>query len=142
MTDLEKTAAENETKFETIELPDDVRAKLDSIGVNGSSVLQVQSDLDKDGRWGKRFLVATPTRVVGLSSPLSPNDTEATSSTRSAENPAETVKTKEPKTLPAPPDVASFIKHGQSRKRYLLGRARAQWKQLQSDGFLEELAKL
>ncbi len=80
MTDTEKKSPDD-TAFESVELPDDVRAKLDSIGVNGSSVLQVQSDLDKDGRWGKRFLVATPTRVVVLSSPDSATK-NATSSTR------------------------------------------------------------
>lgn len=66
-----------------------------------------------------------------------------TSSTRSDEDTeVETVKIKEPKTLPAPPDVMSFIKHGNSRKRYLLGRVRAQWNTLKTDGFLEKLASL
>ena len=69
MTDLEKKIPDSSTTFETVELPAEVRAKLDQIGVNGSSVLQVQSDLDQAGRWGKRFLVATPQRVVVLSAP-------------------------------------------------------------------------
>ncbi len=74
MTDLEKKTPDDKTIFETIELPPEVRAKLDSIGVNGSSVLQVQSDLDKSGRWGHRYLVATPERVVVLSSPETNGD--------------------------------------------------------------------
>jgi ATP-binding cassette subfamily B protein len=71
MTDLLKKpeAEEASSLFETIELPPAVRAKLDALGINGSSVLQVQSDLDQAGRWGRRFLVATPTRVVVVSSP-------------------------------------------------------------------------
>ncbi|HVF84495.1 MAG TPA: ABC transporter transmembrane domain-containing protein, partial [Abditibacteriaceae bacterium] len=73
MTDLQRKpdAEEASSTLETIELPPDVRAKLDDLGINGSSVLQVQSDLDQAGRWGRRFLVATPTRVVVVSSPTS-----------------------------------------------------------------------
>jgi len=65
-----------------------------------------------------------------------------TSSTQSDEIQPEIVKIKEPKTLPAPPDIVSFVKHGNSRKRYLLGRVRAQWNTLKTDGFLEKLASL
>ena len=65
-----------------------------------------------------------------------------TSSTRSDGVEIETVKIKEPKTLPAPPDILAFVKHGNSRKRYLLGRVRAQWNTLKTDGFLEKLASL
>ena len=45
-------------------LPDAVRAALDGVGVNGDAVLQLQTDIDADGRYGERFLVATPHKLV------------------------------------------------------------------------------
>jgi ATP-binding cassette subfamily B protein len=51
----------------TIDLPEAVQLRLDEIGINGSSKVQVQADLDAAGRWGERYLVATPERVVVLS---------------------------------------------------------------------------
>lgn len=85
--------------------------------------------------------------VFHFHTPQSPNET-TTSSTRSSDEADEKPVSKskaeksEPKTLTAPPDVIAFVKHGNSRKRYLLGRARAQWKTLQDDGFFEKLATL
>ncbi len=46
------------------------------------------------------------------------------------------------RTVAPPEDLLQFLKHGESRKRYLLGRARARWNELQAEGFFEELAKL
>ncbi len=56
-----------------------------------------------------------------------PDEDEAQSSTR---------------TVAPPEDLLQFLKHGESRKSYLLGRARARWNELQAEGFFEELAKL
>ncbi len=42
----------------------------------------------------------------------------------------------------APEDLLQFLKHGESRKRYLLGRARTRWNELQSESFFETLGKL
>ena len=56
-----------------------------------------------------------------------PDEEEAKSSTR---------------TIAPPEDLLQFLKHGESRKIYLLGRARARWNELQAEGFFEELAKL
>ncbi len=56
-----------------------------------------------------------------------PDASAATSSTR---------------TTPPPEDLLQFLRHGESRKRYLLGRARARWNELQAEGFFEQLAQL
>ena len=45
-------------------LPDAVRAALDKVGVNGDAVVQLQTDLNADGRFGERYLVATPQKLV------------------------------------------------------------------------------
>ncbi|HVF09271.1 MAG TPA: ABC transporter ATP-binding protein [Abditibacteriaceae bacterium] len=50
-----------------IVLPEPVREKLNSIGLNGDTQLKVQGDLDSAGRWGERYLVATAERLVVLS---------------------------------------------------------------------------
>jgi ATP-binding cassette subfamily B protein len=46
------------------ELPEAVKDTLEQVGVNGNAVLQVKTDLDAQGRFGERFLVATPERLV------------------------------------------------------------------------------
>lgn len=51
----------------TTPLPEAVRAELESIGVNGDTLLQLRTDLDESGHFGQRFLVATPARVVVVS---------------------------------------------------------------------------
>ena len=48
-------------------LPEPVRDKLLSIGLNGDAQLTVQSDLDGAGRWGERYLVANAQRLVVVS---------------------------------------------------------------------------
>jgi hypothetical protein len=55
-------------------LPDVVRQKLDELGINGDVQVQAEADLDTQGRWGHRFLVATPQRLVVLSAPDLPQD--------------------------------------------------------------------
>ncbi|MDQ3814715.1 MAG: ABC transporter transmembrane domain-containing protein [Armatimonadota bacterium] len=52
---------------EAVVLPDVVREKLNVIGIDGDAPLVVESDLDAVGRFGERYLVATPERVVVLS---------------------------------------------------------------------------
>jgi ATP-binding cassette subfamily B protein len=47
-----------------ISLPQDVQQTLEAAGVNGNAVLKAQTDLDLQGRWGERYLVATPERVL------------------------------------------------------------------------------
>jgi ATP-binding cassette subfamily B protein len=48
-------------------LPDAVRAKLESLGVPDDAPVQVPTDLDAAGRWGERYLIATPQRILVLS---------------------------------------------------------------------------
>jgi ATP-binding cassette subfamily B protein len=48
-------------------LPDAVVAELKKIGVNGDSVVQLRTDLDAAGRFGERYMVATPERLVVVS---------------------------------------------------------------------------
>lgn len=50
----------------TITVPDEVRTALLATGVNGDTVLAVQSDLDADGKWGERHLVVTSDRILVL----------------------------------------------------------------------------
>ena len=38
-----------------------------------------------------------------------------------------------------PDDINLFLAHGDSRRRYLLGRARTSWKKMNESGFLEHL---
>ena len=45
-------------------LPDAVRAALGTVGVNGDAVVEIQTDLNAEGRFGERFLVATPEKMV------------------------------------------------------------------------------
>ncbi len=45
-------------------LPAPVESVLESVGVNGDRVLQLQTDLSANGRFGERFLVATPQKLV------------------------------------------------------------------------------
>ena len=45
-------------------LPDAVESALGKVGVNGDRVLQLQTDLDARGRYGERYLVATPQKLV------------------------------------------------------------------------------
>jgi len=45
-------------------LPAPVESLLGSVGINGDRVLQLQTDLDSKGRYGERFLVATPQKLV------------------------------------------------------------------------------
>ncbi len=45
-------------------LPAPVESALLSVGVNGDRVLQLQTDLSANGRYGERFLVATPQKLV------------------------------------------------------------------------------
>ena len=72
----EKVLSENVT----IEMPVSVRATLRRLGINGDAVLEVQSDLDENGRWNDRFLVATNNRVIVLSSPRAKDETSSTRS--------------------------------------------------------------
>ena len=48
-------------------LPEGVRAALEGVGVNGDAVLQLQTDIDAKGRFGERYLVATPQKLVVVS---------------------------------------------------------------------------
>ncbi|MBW3637814.1 MAG: hypothetical protein KY445_15315, partial [Armatimonadetes bacterium] len=48
-------------------LPAAVTAELERIGVNGDAVLQLQTDLDANGQFGERFLVATTEKLVVVS---------------------------------------------------------------------------
>ena len=52
------------TKPKLKPLPDAVRAALGKVGVNGDAVLQLQTDLDSNGQFGERYLVATPHKLV------------------------------------------------------------------------------
>jgi hypothetical protein len=54
-------------------LPDVVQQKLDELGINGDVQVQAEADLDPQGRWSHRFLVATPQRLVVLSAPDLPH---------------------------------------------------------------------
>ncbi len=45
-------------------LPDAVETALGTVGVNGDRVLQLKTDLDAQGRYGERYLVATPKKIV------------------------------------------------------------------------------
>ncbi|MEO6908371.1 MAG: ABC transporter ATP-binding protein [Abditibacteriaceae bacterium] len=55
----------------TGQMPLFVKNKLTQLGLNGElesdHLLHVETDLDLKGRWGKRYLVATPTRLIVLS---------------------------------------------------------------------------
>ncbi|HEX9998083.1 MAG TPA: ABC transporter ATP-binding protein [Abditibacterium sp.] len=48
-------------------LPDAVAAELAKIGVNGDAVIELRTDLDADGHYGERYLVATPQKIVVVS---------------------------------------------------------------------------
>ena len=48
-------------------LPAAVRDALETVGVNGDAVLQIKTDIDAQGRFGERFLVATPQKLVVVS---------------------------------------------------------------------------
>jgi ATP-binding cassette subfamily B protein len=50
-----------------VTLPDTVRTKLESMGVAVDAPVQVLTDLDANGHWGERYLVATPERILVLS---------------------------------------------------------------------------
>ncbi|HEX8834724.1 MAG TPA: ABC transporter transmembrane domain-containing protein, partial [Abditibacteriaceae bacterium] len=52
---------------QTIELPVEVRARLEELGINGSARITARADLDQHGRWGERYLVATADRLVVIS---------------------------------------------------------------------------
>lgn len=45
-------------------MPAAVQSALDSVGVNGDAVFQLQTDIDANGKFGERFLVATPQKLV------------------------------------------------------------------------------
>lgn len=49
------------------DLPEAVQEKLQAAGINGDALLHVQSDLDAQGKWGERHLIATAQRLVILS---------------------------------------------------------------------------
>jgi len=55
----------------TGQMPAFVWDKLTQIGLNGElesdQILHIETDLDSNGHWGKRYLVATPTRLIVLS---------------------------------------------------------------------------
>lgn len=55
----------------TGQMPAFVKDKLTQIGLNGEldsdQILHIETDLDTKGHWGKRYLVATPTRLIVLS---------------------------------------------------------------------------
>jgi len=55
-------------------LPDDVRAHLQALGLS-EFALEAESDLDSNGRWARRFLVATADRVLVLATPGAPEQT-------------------------------------------------------------------
>ena len=59
---MPETLSPEETEIKP--LPDAVRAALDKVGVNGDAVVQLQTDLDANGRFGERYLVATPQKLV------------------------------------------------------------------------------
>ncbi len=48
-------------------LPSPVAEALKRIGVNGDAVVHLQTDLDASGRFGERYLVATPEKLVVVS---------------------------------------------------------------------------
>lgn len=52
---------------EATPFPEAVRSKLDALGLNGDITVRAEADLDGEGRWAKRYLVATPQRVVVVS---------------------------------------------------------------------------
>lgn len=74
--DSENVSADNVA----VVMPAKIRATLSRLGINGDAILEVQSDLDDQGRWNDRFLVATSDRVIVLSSPA-----DNASSTRDGE---------------------------------------------------------
>ncbi len=45
-------------------LPDAVETVLETVGVNGDRVLQLKTDLDANGKYGERYLVATKEKLV------------------------------------------------------------------------------
>ena len=49
---------------EVLPLPEAVQSALNSVGVNGDAVFQLQTDIAADGKYGERFLVATPQKLV------------------------------------------------------------------------------
>lgn len=55
----------------TGQMPAFVKEKLAQLGLNGElesdQLLHIETDLDTKGRWGKRYLIATPTRLIVLS---------------------------------------------------------------------------
>ena len=52
---------------ESTPFPEAVRSKLDSLGLNGNIAVRAEADLDGEGRWAKRYLVATDERVIVIS---------------------------------------------------------------------------
>ncbi len=56
-------APENELR----PLPSAVSDALKNVGVNGDAVVHLQTDLDASGRYGERYLVATPEKLVVVS---------------------------------------------------------------------------
>lgn len=55
----------------TGQMPAFVKDKLTQVGLNGElegdQILHIETDLDINGHWGKRYLVATPSRLIVLS---------------------------------------------------------------------------
>ena len=49
---------------EVLPLPEAVQTALHGVGINGNAVLQLQTDVDANGQYGERFLVATPQKLV------------------------------------------------------------------------------
>jgi ATP-binding cassette subfamily B protein len=45
-------------------LPQAVTTELEKIGVNGDSLIQVDTNLDRDGQYGQRYLIATDQKLV------------------------------------------------------------------------------
>ena len=70
------------------DMPANVRATLDGLGINGEAVLEAQSDLDEQGRWSDRYLIITTQRVIVLSDSRAldgdSQTSNATSSTRTS----------------------------------------------------------
>jgi hypothetical protein len=79
-------ASATDSNDKTLVLPDVVRQKLNELGINGDVQVQAQADLDMQGRWGHRFLVATPHRLVVLSAPDLPQDGAADTATSRMSN--------------------------------------------------------
>jgi ATP-binding cassette subfamily B protein len=65
------SSAAKEKDDEPGKIPSAVREKLVELGLNGElesdQILHIESDLDANGHWGKRYLVATPERLVVIS---------------------------------------------------------------------------